>query len=328
MPSRHSISPQRSSSHREHDRERSSKEHRPRHRDREGSSPNRHGRDRDRSRDRDRRKRQRSRSRSVDSSRDRRRRDRPISKSKSRSRSRDRRQSSKDRYRDKERDRQRDRDRDRHRPGRGQGDNHHRPTRVKDESDSDANTGAIVKRSPSHSHTVVTKEKPSGIHPSRQALIASSSRRRSRSPPPQRHFDRGSGPRPSKPLLTGSNNDHENFQEAPLEEMPEPEKPNLGTTGKLAAESNTVNGVVLKYAEPSEGRKPPAKESWRLFVFKDGAVLETLDLGTRSMWLVGRDRSIVDIPAEHPSCSAQHAVVQFRQITKTDEYGDRSSAVK
>ena len=44
--------------------------------------------------------------------------------------------------------------------------------------------------------------------------------------------------------------------------------------------------------------------------------------GRQSCYLFGRDRAIVDIPTEHPSCSKQHAVIQFRQITKRNEFGD------
>jgi len=46
-------------------------------------------------------------------------------------------------------------------------------------------------------------------------------------------------------------------------------KPNFdGLSGKLAAEANTVNGVVLKFAPPAEARtcKHPR---WRVYVFKD-----------------------------------------------------------
>ena len=48
-------------------------------------------------------------------------------------------------------------------------------------------------------------------------------------------------------------------------------KPNLGLSGKLAAESNTVNGVVLKHTEPAEAKLPETR--WRLYVFKNGEML-------------------------------------------------------
>lgn len=50
------------------------------------------------------------------------------------------------------------------------------------------------------------------------------------------------------------------------EEEEEKEAPNFGLSGKLAAETNTVNGVELKYVEPPEAAKP--KQHWRLYVFK------------------------------------------------------------
>lgn len=45
-------------------------------------------------------------------------------------------------------------------------------------------------------------------------------------------------------------------------------------------------------------------------------------LGRQSCYLLGRDRQVVDIPTEHPSCSKQHAVVQFRLVTTRNEFGD------
>ena len=43
-------------------------------------------------------------------------------------------------------------------------------------------------------------------------------------------------------------------------------KPNFGSSGLLAKETNTVKGVELKYNEPPEARKP--LKNWRLYVFK------------------------------------------------------------
>ncbi|KAL2814929.1 SMAD/FHA domain-containing protein [Aspergillus granulosus] len=113
---------------------------------------------------------------------------------------------------------------------------------------------------------------------------------------------------------------------------PEKEKPNFGNTGRLAAESNTVTvgggTVVLKYHEPPEARKPPAKEAWRLYVFKGKDLLEMVELNERSCWLIGRERLVVDFPLDHPSCSKQHAAIQFRYIEKRNEFGDRIGKVK
>jgi len=110
----------------------------------------------------------------------------------------------------------------------------------------------------------------------------------------------------------------------------EKQKPNFNATGLLAKEANTVAGTntVLKYHEPPEARKPPSKEQWRMFVFKGKDMIDTIHLYSRSCWLMGRDQAIVDFHLEHPSISKQHAVVQFRHITKTNEYGDKLSKVK
>ncbi|KAI1325548.1 SMAD/FHA domain-containing protein [Xylariaceae sp. FL0255] len=118
------------------------------------------------------------------------------------------------------------------------------------------------------------------------------------------------------------------------EEPPKPkEKANYGSTGTLAAASNSVtqadgSTIVLKYHEPPEARKPSPRDQWKLFVFKGEDILHTVPLNNRSCWLVGRDIAVVDIAAEHPSISKQHAVIQFRYIEKRNEYGDKLGKVK
>lgn len=88
------------------------------------------------------------------------------------------------------------------------------------------------------------------------------------------------------------------------------EKPNFGLSGKLAEDTNKVNGIVIKYAEPPEARIP--KKRWRLYPFKGEQSLPTLFIHRQSCYLVGRDRKICDIPVDHPSCSKQHAALQYR----------------
>lgn len=39
------------------------------------------------------------------------------------------------------------------------------------------------------------------------------------------------------------------------------DKPNFALSGKLTEETNMVNGVVIKYSEPPEGKQP--KRRWR-----------------------------------------------------------------
>lgn len=43
-------------------------------------------------------------------------------------------------------------------------------------------------------------------------------------------------------------------------------KPDYGLSGKLADDTNTFRGIVVKYNEPPEARKPKLK--WRLYPFK------------------------------------------------------------
>ncbi|KAG0308831.1 hypothetical protein BGZ98_006612 [Dissophora globulifera] len=105
------------------------------------------------------------------------------------------------------------------------------------------------------------------------------------------------------------------------------EKPNFGLSGALAAETNTtVSGTLLKYNEPAEARKP--KQRWRLYVFKGDKEIDLLHIHRQSAFLFGRDRNVVDIPLDHPSCSKQHAVLQFRQIVQTDALGQASRSTK
>lgn len=116
-------------------------------------------------------------------------------------------------------------------------------------------------------------------------------------------------------------------------EVKEKERPNYYPTGILAAASNRVEladgtSITLKYHEPPEARLPSSRDDWKLFVFKEKEVVDTVELSARSCWLVGREVRVVDLPAEHPSVSGQHAVVQFRYVEKRDEYGDRKGRVK
>lgn len=113
----------------------------------------------------------------------------------------------------------------------------------------------------------------------------------------------------------------------------EKDKPNWGNTGVLAAASNSIvqadgTSTTLKYHEPSEARKPPPRDQWKLFVFKGSNIVDTIDLNLKSCWLVGRDAGVTDVMAEHPSISKQHAVVQFRYIEKRNEFGDKMGRVK
>ena len=86
--------------------------------------------------------------------------------------------------------------------------------------------------------------------------------------------------------------------------------------------------IVLKYHEPPEARLPPAKHDWRMYEFKGEETISMTALGSRSCWLVGRETAVCDIAVLHPSCSGQHAVLQFRHVEKRNEFGDRIGKVR
>ncbi|RYG68969.1 FHA domain-containing protein [archaeon] len=103
------------------------------------------------------------------------------------------------------------------------------------------------------------------------------------------------------------------------EKKEEPQyKPDFGLSGALAKDErtgNAVNGIVLKFTEPAEASQPDRK--WRFYVYKDKDVVETLHIHRRSCFLLGRDERVADVPLRHPSCSLQHAVLQYRSVRRT-----------
>ena len=158
-------------------------------------------------------------------------------------------------------------------------------------------------------------------------------RKRSRSPTSRRRKSRSASPQAvkrSRAPLPSQEASYKGVDLPPGEKPVEKQKPNFKPTGLLAKEANTVEGTttVLKYHEPPEARKPSAKQQWRMYVFKKQDLLDTIQLHTRSAWLVGRDQKITDLFLEHPSISKQHAVIQFRHRTSTNEFGDKTSKVK
>jgi smad nuclear-interacting protein 1 len=95
---------------------------------------------------------------------------------------------------------------------------------------------------------------------------------------------------------------------------PPKQEPNMGLSGKLAAETNkTADGSAeLKFQAPAEARvcKKPV---WKLFVYKGADTTgEPINLTQMPFYLFGKDRKVADIPTDHPSCSRQHAVIVFR----------------
>ncbi|KAH9936334.1 SMAD/FHA domain-containing protein [Fomitopsis serialis] len=143
-------------------------------------------------------------------------------------------------------------------------------------------------------------------------------------------------PRPGPPRRSASprarNSKDRSRSASKREDSPEDKaKPNFNPSGLLAAATKTVKLVdgtstVLKYHEPPEARKPTV--GWRLYVFKGKEQVDVLHIHRQSAYLIGRDRAVADLAIEHPSCSKQHAVIQFRQVHEKNEFGDVKNVVK
>ncbi|XP_045196073.2 smad nuclear-interacting protein 1-like [Mercenaria mercenaria] len=103
------------------------------------------------------------------------------------------------------------------------------------------------------------------------------------------------------------------------------DKPDFELSGKLTEDTNTYKGVVIKYNEPPEARKP--KKRWRLYPFKNDEALKPFHMHRQSAYLFGRDRIVADIPVDHPSCSKQHAVYQYRMVPYEKEDGRRAHKI-
>lgn len=108
----------------------------------------------------------------------------------------------------------------------------------------------------------------------------------------------------------------------------EVERPNFGLSGVLARDErhgNMYRGVQLKWSEPADACMP--KRRWRFYVFKKGEMMDKpLHLHRQSAYLVGRQREIADLLAEHPSISKQHAVLQFRLVAGKAKKGSDKPA--
>ncbi|KAG7474496.1 smad nuclear-interacting protein 1 [Solea senegalensis] len=104
------------------------------------------------------------------------------------------------------------------------------------------------------------------------------------------------------------------------------EQPNFGLSGALTEDTNTFRGVVIKYNEPPEARIP--KRRWRLYPFKNDEPLPVMYIHRQSAYLLGRQRKIADIPIDHPSCSKQHAVFQYRLVEFTRSDGTSGRRVR
>lgn len=146
---------------------------------------------------------------------------------------------------------------------------------------------------------------------------------------------RSASPRPSRPHSSRPRSRSRSHSRSAAPEDKEKEKdkakPNFGASGLLAAATNTVKktdgtSTLLKYNEPPEARKPVV--GWRLYVFKGSEQVDLLHIHRQSAYLIGRDKAVADITIDHPSCSKQHAVIQFRYVQSKDEFGVSKGVVK
>jgi smad nuclear-interacting protein 1 len=113
-------------------------------------------------------------------------------------------------------------------------------------------------------------------------------------------------------------------------------KPNFGLSGALAKDisrsgtaggSRMYKGVLLKFQEPPEARAPVTQ--WRLYVYKNDQLEQTLHISKQSAYLIGRSPDICDIVTAHASCSTQHAVLQYRAlpVQKKDHEGGTATVL-
>jgi smad nuclear-interacting protein 1 len=80
-------------------------------------------------------------------------------------------------------------------------------------------------------------------------------------------------------------------------------------------------GQVNTYVQSEDSAMPVKK--WVLIPLKGEEVLEKIPLYRQEWYLFGKDRDIAHVPTDHPSCSRQHAVVQYRRRVVENEFGER-----
>lgn len=169
----------------------------------------------------------------------------------------------------------------------------------------------------------------------------STRRRRSRSPQRKikkeedtaydhiKHKQKPDSYRERAPKVKREKDDEEEEEKKPNpEDLKEPEKPNFNQSGKLAKDTNTINGVIVKYNEPEDASMPGKNLDYKLFIFEKDDIVDTISLNQKSWYLLGRDKKVCHVLLEGKSISKQHAVIQFRQISSRDKYGDVKYTIK
>jgi len=121
------------------------------------------------------------------------------------------------------------------------------------------------------------------------------------------------------------------YEQNEEEEIIEKEKPNFEPSGILQKDlqdeynASMNNKVAINYKPPSDSVIP--EEIWFLFKFlKDKKEAdETYKLVGKEFFLIGKDNRICNIHIKQKNISRQHAVIQFRKITKNNKDGNSIS---
>ncbi|MCL7043068.1 hypothetical protein MKW94_015036 [Papaver nudicaule] len=86
-------------------------------------------------------------------------------------------------------------------------------------------------------------------------------------------------------------------------------------------DEDDVSIAKMKAAvEALEKQKPSFELSGKL-ADETNRVKEPLYIHRQSCYLFGRERRVAHIPTDHPSCSKQHAVIQYRLVEKEQPDG-------
>uniref|UniRef100_A0A7N0TFI2 FHA domain-containing protein n=1 Tax=Kalanchoe fedtschenkoi TaxID=63787 RepID=A0A7N0TFI2_KALFE len=95
--------------------------------------------------------------------------------------------------------------------------------------------------------------------------------------------------------------------------------------GEVEPNENGDDSVVrMKAVEEALVAKKKEQPSFELsgkLADETNRVKEPLYIHRQSCYLFGRERRVADIPTDHPSCSKQHAVIQYRQIEQEQPDG-------
>eukprot|EP00096_Caligus_rogercresseyi_P006381 TRINITY_DN2277_c0_g1_i2.p1 TRINITY_DN2277_c0_g1~~TRINITY_DN2277_c0_g1_i2.p1 ORF type:complete len:642 (+),score=212.45 TRINITY_DN2277_c0_g1_i2:49-1974(+) len=210
-----------------------------------------------------------------------------------------------------------ERSKERERNGGSPGRRRRRRGRRRSSSNSSRSSSSRSRSSRSYSRSSSSRSRSSYSSSSSRSSLDSYLRSRRR--PRQRQ-------RSSSPSRQNMNNNHSSNNGANG-------KSNLPSEDVLVDESEqpfpapaTDNETLLKLAQPPDARRPRTK--WRLYVFKGNEELPILYIHRQPSYLLGRDRKVADVPLDHPSCSKQHAVLQYRLITYRRSDGSRGKRVR